>query len=168
MSCLSTTILSGHYAGFSMVSLLLELKSQGVATAFSPGPIFSLHCGQLGHVGHPGPFLPGTPGVDGSVVHPAAPSGACCSGCPWWNWAGHCGSREHHTRCLHFGQGCPVALASSTHPWAPGYVIVSPSPGTIPLLASKTRKRPQVPLLPVLGQVRPGQGGGGLQCTAPC
>ncbi|KAM5307202.1 LOW QUALITY PROTEIN: TLC domain-containing protein 2 [Glossophaga mutica] len=27
VSCLSTTILSGHYAGFSVVSLLLELKS---------------------------------------------------------------------------------------------------------------------------------------------
>ena len=98
-------------------------------------PILGLLCGQLGHLSHPGPFLPGTTGVGGSVVDPAAPSGASCSGCPWWNWAGHCGNRENHARYSHFGQQCPVALASFTHPWAPGHVMVRPSPGMIPLPA---------------------------------
>ena len=51
-------------------------------------------------------------------------------------------------------------------PGAPGQIVmVSPSPGMIPLSAWKTE--PQAPPLPGLGEGRPRPGAAGLQCTVP-
>lgn len=98
---------------------LCLLEPKKVTAAFSTGPILGLQCGQLGHPGHPGPLLPGTTRVDESMVAPAVPPGASCSGCPWWNWAGRCECHEHkHGVRILVSDVLQSALL--TYPWVQG------------------------------------------------
>lgn len=98
----SVWLLRGLLCGVSAPKAELCLPAPTeVAIAFSPGPIPGLYLGQLGHQS---PLPPGAIGVHESVTYPAASLGANCSGCLWWNWAGHCGCHDHHSGYLHFGQ----------------------------------------------------------------